>query len=446
MKNIDVLMIYEHKNRELENCALLAAELERRGLTTKVFYNYTYPIRKNYEAKVIITPHLYNDWHLEFYTRNKKQNNRNAISLQYEHVITEGDEDGINNPTGQAMNAQHIAWGDDQVRRYLEHGIQISHIHKTGCVSMDFMRAEFKGFFLSKHEVAEKLGIDENKEWVLFISSFAFPAKTEEAAEPCFPDDKDAKEKAAFSIKSYNIIMEWLKAAANKYPDKLFIYRKHPKEKLSHEELALEKTLPNFKFISDFTMRQWAVICDKFYNWISTSQADIYFAHKSSFILRPVTIPREMDIPLFLDSENIKTKELFLESLEKGGFYSTVPPEKMQMYYSNQPNGKMAFEKIADLCEEMIGNPQMGCDYKFPRRGLLATFVKDLYDRCLYCYGKRFKAREKTINFFRKYKFSKTFAAKLEMLNQELYGAEELYETYHLRFQKLLETIHSNGQ
>lgn len=450
MRKVDLLIIYELKNRELENSALLAAEMERRGYSTLVLYNYSKPIRMNIEAKVIITPHLYEDQQLEFYINNKKQSNRNAISMQYEHITSEDDEDGINNPKGQAKRAQHIAWGEDQVRKYLNHGIEPSHIHKTGCVSMDFFRKEFRSYFLTKSQIAEKLNIDENKEWVLFVSSFAFSSMEKEEVLKnfirSFGDDANTREKVRFTLDSYSQILIWLKAAAERYPNKLFIYRKHPQEKLSDVVKELEDSLPNFKCISDYSMRQWAVVSDKLYNWISTSQADIYFARKSSYILRPISIPHEMDISLFTEGEHITTEEDFIKSIDCDEYHSPISAEKLQYYYCNMPEGKMAFENIADLCEEMIKNSELGSDYHFEMNKDFHYYIKNFYDLALYYYGKNIRTPEWIINGLNKIPFMRTrTAGKLKILNDDLYKADEQYSVYFNKFRDLLGSIHSNA-
>ena len=443
MKKIDALMVYEHKNRELENCALIASELERRGLSTKVFYNYTFPLRKRYEAKVIIAPHLYNDWHLEFYTRNSKQNNRNAISMQYEQITASEFDEGFTNPVGQAMLAHHLSWGQYQTERYIKNGIAPDNVHDTGCVSMDLFRPEFRSYFLTKEQVAKEVGIDKDKEWVLFISSFVLVDCSIEKLEYLKSIIPSIEDHVKINENSFASIIKWLDDAAKRFPDKIFIYRKHPSEKLSPRVVELMKSNPNIKCIDTFTMRQWTIVADKIYNWISTSQADIYFARKTSYILRPVPIPQEMDVVMFGGCEYVTSSEGFIESLTKQEFNSPINEASMKYFYSNTESGEMAFEKIADLCELLIAHPDMGSDFHFKKNNLLSIF-KDWYDVFIYQYGKKFKTSSYVIRSLKKISFCRTFAAKLEMFNQELYGAEELYNSYHERFGKILRNLHSN--
>ena len=445
MKKVDVLLIYEHKNRELENCALIAAELERRGLTTKVFYNYTAPIRNNYEAKVIIAPHLYNDLHLEFYTRNKKQSNRNAISMQYEQITPSELEEGYTNPVGQAMRAHHIAWGQYQADRYLRNGINPNNVHDTGCVSMDLYRTEFKSYFLTKEQVAQQFGIDKDKEWVLFISSFVLVDCSKEKVERLRGVIPSIDTHVSLNEESFSQIIKWFGEAAKRFPDKLFIYRKHPSEKLSPRVLKLMETTPNIKCIDSFTIRQWAIVTDKIYNWISTSQADIFFARKSSYVLRPIPIPPEMDVVMFGGGKYVTTYEEFLSSLTKEEYNSPIQEDKMKYYYSNTETGEMAYEKIADVCESLIADPNLGSDFHFKKKNVL-SFVKDWYDVCIYQYGKKIKTSEGVIHFLKTIPFCKTLAAKLEMFNQELYGFDKIYSEYYIRFRDLLNSKHSNGK
>ena len=51
------------------------------------------------------------------------------------------------------------------------------------------------------------------------------------------------------SEKSYYEILVWLQKAAVIYPEKIFIYRRHPAERYSKEILEIEKKVSNFRCI-----------------------------------------------------------------------------------------------------------------------------------------------------------------------------------------------------
>lgn len=304
---------------------------------------------------------------------------------------------------------------------------------------MDLLRPEFGAYFLSKGQIGQELSLDASKEWVLFISSFSYANKTKESIEAYAKKyGASIKEFAQISKESYLVVLDWLTDAAKSNPEKLFIYRKHPAETLSKELKDLEKRIPNFRCIDDYSMRQWTLAADKIYNWFSTSMADVYFAHKSCYILRPFPIPRSMDVSIMVDAEYLTTYETFLASLKSEGYYFPVDENKIKYFYSNVKSGKMAFEKVADLCECMINNPQMGYDFHFKKKYGFKTKIKMLCDNALYLYGRNHKTNDKMISLLIKSKIFANIGAKLRMFNQELYGAGLLCHLYTDKFSHIL--------
>lgn len=442
MKQIDVLIIYEHVKRELENCALLKTELERRGYKTEVLYMYSMPIRWNIEAKVIVVPHVYDEGQLKFFVINKKSNNRNVIDLQYEQVLSESSEDGIHNPSGLAREAQHIAWGRAQKERYLRHGINASHIHETGSISMDLLRKEFSDYFASKEQIGKTCRIDSNKEWVLFISSFSYANRTKKDLDLLSKLNPNAHKFADISNQSYKIILEWLETAAQKNPNKIFIYRKHPAELKDDYLKYLELKYSNFKCIDSFSMRQWSIVVDKIYNWYSTSLADVFFANRSCYILRPISVPSELEVSIMVGASFIMNKNDFLDSLDNPNKVFPVPSEKIEFFYNNSSEGVMAFQRTADLCEEMINNSYMGYDYNLTlsNRGIRFA-VKYLYDLIMYEYGLRIKTPEWIISLMDHISFLKNTAFKLSLFNQDLYKSNLLLKQYETKLQHILGSL-----
>lgn len=443
MKKIDVLIIYELKSRELENSALIATELERRGYSTQILYNYSVSKRYNLSPKVVIVPHAYNEEHMAFYLQNRWNSNRKVLSMQYEQILSESSEDGVHNPTGQARQAQHTAWGQAQVKRYLLHGIEKSHIHDTGSVSMDLFRHEFRSYFRSREQIGQEFHLDNHKEWILFISSFSYANRSKETLDEYAKLEPSAFEFAKLSDLSYQEILLWLERAAKDYPEKIFIYRKHPAETDDVRLHILEHNYPNFRCIDTYSMRQWSLVVDKLYNWYSTSLADVYFANKSCYILRPVPIPRETEVSIMKNAEFITSLDGFLKTISEKGYYFPIQSEDISYFYSNKSDGKMAYQKVADLCEQMMKDDSMGYDYRLTYPHGLKFYVKYLYDIILYEYGKRYRTNQIFIKLLNRIPLFKKVASKLTLYNNDLYRAEELVNEYKQKFEIIISKIES---
>lgn len=442
MKQVDVLIIYEHKTRELENCALLAAELEHRGYQTEVLYMYATPKRWNIKAKVVVTPHLYNEQQLSFFLSNKKNNNQHVVDLQYEQVLSESSEDGIHNPSGLAMLAHHIAWGEAQTQRYLKHGVNKMNVHETGSISMDLFRPEFSQYFISREDLGKMYNIDPQKEWILFISSFSYAHRSKSEIEHLSKLNPNAEEFAKLSELSYHEILDWFETALSQNPEKVFIYRRHPSELNDNHLLMLEKKYQNFRCIDSYSMRQWTVTVNKIYNWFSTSLADVFYAGKSCCILRPCHIPERLDVAIMSGGDFIKSKSDFLESINNQDELFPVAPSKIEYYYANRKDGQMAFQKTADLCEKLIHGDFEVPDYKLNKGKCNMRFIiKYLYDYAMYEYGIRVKTPYCIIKILNTVPFLKNTAFKLDLFNKDLYKADKLLSMYKTKFIKIIDGL-----
>lgn len=307
---------------------------------------------------------------------------------------------------------------------------------------MDLFRPEFSSFFLSRKQLSTEFNLDESKEWVLFISSFSYANRSKEEIRHLSKLNPNASSFAEISNKSYNIILSWFENAIQKHPNKEFIYRKHPSEINNNHLFILEQKYDNFHCIDSYSMRQWTIIVDTIYNWFSTSLADVYFANKSCFILRPIEIPSRMDVSIMSDGIFINNKKQFLKSLNKKKYPFPVSSKKIEHFYNNSRHGKMAFQKTADLCEDLIlkfdsTNP---FEIKIPKRGGY-FFVKFLYDFIMYEYGIRFKTPKIVITIMNYIPPLRKTAFKLALFNKDLYDTKKTYKQYYLKFKTILNTI-----
>lgn len=358
----DVLIVYEHRTREIENACLLALELEKRGYTTQI--RYISSLKKYFiKAKVVITPHLYNNSQIYILAKNFWRSHRNLISLQYEQVLNSKpvEVDDIHDPKEEAIHAQHIAWGEAQKQRYLCHKIAPTHIHVTGHIAMDLMYPEFEAYFKSREELAMEFLLDKDKKWITFFSSFSYANKGEDYLAAYEKLNPNARAFADLSNKTQVIFIEWFERVCSSNPDVILIYRPHPAEKICQDFKNIEQKYPNFRIIRDYTVRQWIKSSDLLYTWYSTSLADTYFARKKCLILRPLPIPTHLEVDLLKGCKPITTYEDFKDSLLSSTDEINYDLNKLAYYYGDFQNSR-AYPKIADLCEEMMKD-SMEYDY-----------------------------------------------------------------------------------
>ena len=118
------------------------------------------------------------------------------------------------------------------------------------------------------------------------------------------------------ACKSMNRTLEWvdkfLQTEEGKNTE--FVYRRHPSEWNSPILEKMAAKHKNFHLITDYSVKQWIVAADTIFSWISTSIAEIYFAGKSCFVIRPFPVEWEYDPVIYKDCRFIDNYEDFAAS------------------------------------------------------------------------------------------------------------------------------------
>ena len=156
MQEYDFLLMYEHKVRELDNLCLLKYELDRRGYRTKILYvNDRELVEAHtvvYRTKVLVVGYCYTSSSIRDYASYRIKFDK-VINLQWEQVITndqEKNDRSFRNLSGLAKEVVHISWGEKNRERLIRKaGVDPKNVKITGNLTMDLLRPEFQGFYLS---------------------------------------------------------------------------------------------------------------------------------------------------------------------------------------------------------------------------------------------------------------------------------------------------------
>lgn len=429
MKKVDIVIRYEHKVRELESIMLLKIEMERRGYTVEFTANYDFfQDERSINPRLIVSPAIYNDGQLNFdlsrYGLKKKI--VNLLAEQLMGIKEEEDPDGYHNVTGTAQRIVTFCWGENTKRRLVAAGLEEDKALVVGQLSTDMLHGPLAKTLKNKIELSKLYGIDENKRWNLFISSFAY----------CELDDfqrvnirniygeKYLNEFTEVSLKSREQILEWFEAILKLYPDDIIIYRPHPDEARKSNALRLlEKQYDNFRVIADLPIKHWINAADKIYNWYSTGIIDAQVLKKPIRILRPCFIPEDYDYRILYHTNHIQTLNDFLKDYEsldtdKGLDYSVIS----DYYYIPD---SYVYIKICDVLEEMLNSNKFDIRYSlseyyhFGRLYLRRKFVESVnflepYARKMHLFNKVFKRRD-TLRKVLKEGYKKNIATAYEI-------------------------------
>lgn len=296
---VDFLFFYEHVNREVENDTLVISELRKRGYSCELMPfdgpEYWWRWIFHRQAKVLVVPWLRTDTNIYHYLHLAKKPYK-IVDLQWEQITNKAFRD-MDILSDNSLKSYHLCWGQYSVNILKEKGIKESMLPIVGAIQQDFCRDEFSDYYFSKEELSKRYGLDPNKRWVLYISSFSYANVTDEYIDSL----KNIYgnyiiESRKLEIETQKITLMWIEKFINMH-DCEFIYRPHPTENASDLIQELKNGYRNFHVISDYSVKQWGKVSDSVNLWISTSNAELVSMNVNFHFIRPIMISvyREME-------------------------------------------------------------------------------------------------------------------------------------------------------
>lgn len=361
MKKYDFLILYEHRNRELENAVLLAMLLERKGYSVSILYRRSAKLMCQ-KAEVLLVPFFYNDYTVEDFAIQPFHQFSKVINLQYEQVfLKENEKLGNSMPRGVARLAEHIAWGDVPFDLMKNNDIDEARIHKIGHISMDLNQPKYNEVFYSKTKLAKKFNIPIEKKWHLFISSFSCVGISDEELKQWETTTAGIYDFTKKSYESFEQIIDWFDKILAQTDDYI-IYRPHPHEVDNIKLRRLESKYKNFVCNSSYSIRQWIRVCDSIYTWCSTSIVDVYYANKKCAIIRPIPFSSDLEYRLYDDQKKIDNYQEFENVFFDNRLISPINETTIRKYYCNDRQSD-TFSKLVNVAIEVY-KENKEVDYK----------------------------------------------------------------------------------
>ncbi len=360
---LDFLILYEHVVREYESICLLKLELEKRGYTVDIrqlldrkklkYFTYKKP-------KVLVASAMYDDKTMNSFVYNNVGKCNKVVNLHWEQVLSEEQENSPFFNCGQSASyAMHTCWGTQARDRIVKYGVPIENTAITGPIQMDFLREQFDGYYKDKDSLCEEFGLDKNKKLALYISSFSTAYMTEQEVEELnklagvgFDQFKIT------SQKTMNTTLDWVDKflSSDEGQNVEFIYRRHPSEWNSPILEKMDKKHNNFHLITKYSVKQWIKASDTIFSWMSTSIAEIYFAKKSCFVVRPYPLEWEYDPVIYKSCDFIDKYEDFKKSFTIDNPKFPIDEKLMLSHYDFTETP--SYIRMADVLENVLINDE----------------------------------------------------------------------------------------
>lgn len=370
MQEYDFLLMYEHKVRELDNLCLLKYELDRRGYKTKILYANDYDLVNSrttvYKTNVLVIGYCYTSSSIRDYASYRIQFEK-VVNLQWEQVITNEQEKNNNsfrNLSGLAKDIVHISWGERNRKRLVEKaGVDPQNVKVTGNITMDLLRPEFTGFYMSRVELCDKYDLPVNKKICLFIAGFKYVEAPEEIRKIVIERFGEGRRRyLEVAEKEQITILQWFERFLEENDDCVIVYRPHPGDVFVRPN-DLAKKYDNFKVISELSVKQWIVASDLVYAWNSTSIFEAFFAGKNPMFLCPYPIPEDQDHPLLMKMNKVTDYETFCRTMLGEQVEAGLTKEMVNPFYLVDEK-KASYLKIADAFEEICRDDRYALDRK----------------------------------------------------------------------------------
>lgn len=361
VQEIDFLIIYEHKVRELENMCLIKYELERRGYKVLIKHiedeEALEAVKPIYHAKILMTMACYQNASLEWHAKDFVSFDK-VIDMQWENIVYPKDEKAgvFKNYTGIGREVVRVSWGEANRRRLLEAAhMEPRNIKLVGHVGMDFLRDELKGYYLSREELFREYGLPTDKKVLLFASPFYADNLSEEyIQEMCRRHGEDWRDYYAFMMDSERVILEWMEKLCNSRQDILVIYRPHPGHIGKHMSEVAQRC-GNFKVISERSVKQWIIASDIIYTGNSSTIVEAFFAGKICYLLFPYEVTAGYEHHLISRGKKITDYKAFAETVEEENPEFPIGRDVINEIYliDEEPS----YIKFADMAEEVLRDP-----------------------------------------------------------------------------------------
>ena len=337
-------------------------ELEKRGYSVlikclhaqEIYFTQNRICKPKYFAKVLGVFAGYDTYTLRICVQNCIAFDK-IINLQWEQMISREQEekDSFQTPKELAKEIVHLSWGERNVERLVNVAqIDRKKVIKCGNISLDMLKEEFGAYYLSRDAICEQYGFSKEKKICTLFASFGFTNYTEEELEIVRKRMGDEKvkmvENATIAQKE---VLNWLKKAAAKYPEYIFIYRPHPGERLPTVLKEMEELL-NFYVISDYSSKQWIFVSDFMFSWHSTVIVEAFLAGKTCYSLEPVSYIRSQDCVVFEGMRPIEDYDT-VEKILSGEVIDNCLNAELVYQYFGDKDERYSFEKVADAFEKV---------------------------------------------------------------------------------------------
>lgn len=365
-KQIDFLLLYEHKEREMKSLIVIKDLLEKKGYTVQICQVGMDDLYAQFfiKPKVLVLPWLYDNEDLKHfggYLGGNCDGKLKIVNLHHEQLVIKNAIDFCL-PSGKAKDVYHFVWGNYYRQQLINGGVKEDFIKVTGSPRLDFSIGRYGK--RDKRSIAETFNLNSCKNWILIVGNFTWMnIKESEIKSIGKRGIKKYDEWVDISKESYYEVLKWLQSVEDNkeiFENVEIIYRPHPNESITAQLNEFEKRYSNFHIIRSDGIGTWYQCCDIAFTWCSTSSVEAVCAGIPIIAINPIDIPKEYQIDLIEKLNKISSKSDFLDILIRFLNGEEIKTNKEFIdeisYYFNDAKGGNGCENTVKNLIEIIEN------------------------------------------------------------------------------------------
>jgi surface carbohydrate biosynthesis protein len=305
MRQVDVVLLYEHVAREMDvACAIKYLMASRHGLHVEIVQQ-PFGVSEalaTLHPRLVVLPFCYSnsilhypllfDWFDAVY-----------FNMAWEELFYEGNR-ASKLPQGyfETQNVLHHTWGDFFVKILVAQGVNPQHIFHNGNPSYTLYQEPYRKYFDQRADLASRHKLDPAKRWIFFPENYnwAFYADWRLEELQRFGVERDhIDEMVRFCRDSFKDVMGWCNSVADADSVEVIV---RPRPATPLEEFrrattdAVQKTADRMHIIKEESVREWIMASDVVVSSYSTSLIEAAVAGKAAYMVEPYPIPQSLSM------------------------------------------------------------------------------------------------------------------------------------------------------
>ena len=337
MRDIDVLFLVEHVDRELDAVTCLVHKLQERFKIMADVRNYYHDFEyslKRYNPKVVVFPFFYGADHLYPIEYMSRWPTARFVNLAWEQILYKLHQ-SVKVPRDPVAknNVFHLCWTTKYRDFVASLGVSQDLLCLTGNPVMKFYDDPYRKYFKTREDLAKTYGIDPVRKWVLFCENYRLhfiPTTISRILVNQQNADPQLLEQArAYCDRSLRQFFAWARELDGEN-NPLLILRPRPATPHEHMVAFMREAAgacgKSLMIIKTESAREWILAADHVISSHSTTLIEAALADKPIHIFSPEPFPEALEDEWYGFVPTLQDREAFLSAVRRSPMEPTGAP------------------------------------------------------------------------------------------------------------------------